>query len=67
MRKTVKYDILKTTEDGKVLCPFCRNSLRLRVTPDTEVDSLGVFCRTCHREIQITIHSGQRFYSQRPE
>lgn len=59
--------ILKTTEDGRILCPHCGKSLRLRADNKTTAANLGVFCRQCHQEIYITIHSGQRFYSQRPE
>lgn len=58
--------ILKATGDGRILCPFCGKSLRIREGSDTSVTDLGVFCRSCHQEIQITIKAGQRFYSQRP-
>ena len=59
--------ILKATKDGRILCPFCGKSLRLRVDDKTYATGLGVFCRQCHHEITISINSGQRFYSQRPD
>lgn len=62
----MKNGILKATGDGRILCPFCGKSLRIRETSETDVTDLGVFCRSCHQEIQITIKAGQRFYSQRP-
>lgn len=63
---SVKSAILKASRDGRILCPFCGKSLRIRETAETDVTDLGVFCRSCHQEIYITIKAGQRFYSQRP-
>lgn len=62
----MKSGILKTSSDGRIFCPFCGKSLRIRATQETEAEGLGVFCHHCKHEINITIKAGQRFYSQRP-
>lgn len=58
--------ILLPERGGFVGCPYCSNRKLLRREPTTEVSDLPVLCRTCKRELLITIRRGQRPRAQSP-
>lgn len=63
-------DIIKTTDEGFILCPVClraRHNVKLmRIEDNTEGRNIPLFCRKCGVTTKVDIESGQCFRSRCP-
>ena len=50
----MKSDILMTAQDGWITCPTCHKKLQ-RITAETEVENLPIWCPRCRREYTTEI------------
>lgn len=43
------------------MCPFCGRTVKsVRLFPDTAINRLNVYCRSCKRGFDIQVSTGQR-------